>query len=524
MSEPREKQLEVLDFIERAIQAGYRDIVIAASTGTGKTALGVALCEWAKQEALSIPGNPGGYYLVIQKILQDQITKDFETGKFKGVGVSIKSSVEYDCPYFKNCGLGSRIQKRRCPCKAENQCSYAMQKSMFLGSSTGITNYPYLFAEHKYAGNLPARRVLVLDECSHVDSQLLKFNDLKLNQKLIDDWGLELKIPELKTLSEFYGWISQVYEPVASEQAGIIMELANTDSDDKFAKQAVEMDQHVCKVHRALELIKKNPDNWVYWSEEDRNKQVDYIARPLDAAPYRPELVDAMGSIRLYMSAYPGPKEIFCRTLGLSLKDTAWKNVSSTFPPENRPIVLAFVGSMSKKNSDTTMPSFLKIVGGIMESHKNQKGLIHTCSYRIGEEIYNAYAGSEHGKRLLFPRNADEREPMFKRHFESKDPTIIISPSMTEGFDFAGNLAEWQIIGKIPWPSLSDKQVLAKKEKDPMWYRLETAKTIIQASGRPVRSATDKAVTYILDQDFLLLWDTNRDLFPGWYQKAVVWT
>jgi superfamily II DNA or RNA helicase len=49
MKSPREKQIKALDFIRRAHLQGYRDIIIAAPTGIGKTAIGAAIALWAQQ-------------------------------------------------------------------------------------------------------------------------------------------------------------------------------------------------------------------------------------------------------------------------------------------------------------------------------------------------------------------------------------------------------------------------------------------------------------------------------------------
>jgi Rad3-related DNA helicase len=92
---------------------------------------------------------------------------------------------------------------------------------------------------------------------------------------------------------------------------------------------------------------------------------------------------------------------------------------------------------------------------------------------------------------------------------------------MTEGFDFAGDLARWQVIMKVPYPNLGDKQVNAKRERDPEWYQLETVKTIVQATGRICRSEDDFGVTYIIDADFEMLWGRYRSFFPEWWTESV---
>jgi Rad3-related DNA helicase len=94
---------------------------------------------------------------------------------------------------------------------------------------------------------------------------------------------------------------------------------------------------------------------------------------------------------------------------------------------------------------------------------------------------------------------------------------------MTEGFDFKDDCARWQIITKMPYPYLGDRQVAAKKDRSPDWYDTQTIQTVIQATGRICRSEEDWGVTYMLDEDFKILWDRRRSMFPPWFKEAIVW-
>ena len=94
---------------------------------------------------------------------------------------------------------------------------------------------------------------------------------------------------------------------------------------------------------------------------------------------------------------------------------------------------------------------------------------------------------------------------------------------MTEGFDFAYDLARWQVIAKVPFPYLGDRQVAAKKDINQDWYDLQAVMSIIQACGRIVRSDTDHGVTYVLDGDFMPLFEKNSDFFPRWFVDSFIW-
>lgn len=168
-------------------------------------------------------------------------------------------------------------------------------------------------------------------------------------------------------------------------------------------------------------------------------------------------------------------------------------------------------------------PAVMRTIEKILKKHGEHKGLIHCNSYALGEAIMTHFAFTPHGKRLRFPRSSEEREAAFKAHAAATDPCVLISPSMTEGFDFKEDLARFQILAKMPYPYLGDRQTAAKKERDPEWYAMETIKQVIQMTGRVCRSETDVGVSYILDADFSRLWADHEKDFPKWWREACVW-
>ena len=79
----------------------------------------------------------------------------------------------------------------------------------------------------------------------------------------------------------------------------------------------------------------------------------------------------------------------------------------------------------------------------------------------------------------------------------------------------------FQIICKIPYPYLGDKLIRKKMNKWKWWYPLQTAKTIVQGTGRSVRSLDDTAVTYILDSDWEMFYNRNRNIFPDSFKESL---
>lgn len=498
VDEPRDKQLKALHFIDAAMQDGFRDIVLAAPTGIGKSWVGVATCLWAKSNGTD--GSSGGYYLVTQKLLQDQLENDFRKfhPKFSVQAASIKSSAEYACPSHGTCMLGGQ-NKPICSLRKEDLCAYKNAYSFFAGRPVAVTNYPYFMTERTYVQRLPKRRVVVLDECHTLERQILGFVDVTVGTTELSAWAPHLRpMPDLPELGDFTDWLDTEYLPVLDDRFNNLRDVALQTKDPKVAKEFQALEAHRSKVDNAVETILKDPHNWVYWREPDDTGDLRSTAKPIDAAPFAADLV-YHGTTRIYMSAYPGPKSVFCRSLGLKTSTTAWCSLSSSFPVENRPIHLFYVGSMGRRDAEDTTPRMLRMVDKIMTRHAKEKGLIHCASYRLGGIIQDYLMRTSHAPRVLYPTEAKMREPVLREHYESPNPTVILSPSMTEGFSLDDDAARWQIIVKVGFPYLGDRQVAVKKERDPDWYAMQAAMMIVQACGRIVR-CVDRATEILTDQ------------------------
>jgi Rad3-related DNA helicase len=509
-------QEKALLFIEKSVRAGYRDIIFQGPTGCGKSLVLSTVCNWAKAEVPELEGVGGGFYLTAQKLLQNQLEADIPRF-LPGLGHmrSLKSSVEYECSTNANCGFGSL---KKC---GSSSCPYKQAKAAFLSSTIAVTNYAYFFSERRYVGKLEKRQVLALDECHGLERNIISFVDLKVSEDMLEKFAPTLsKFPPMGNLFELLDWLAEVYLKETDDRLTVLRMLAEGQGKDDLARDVWALDQHISKIRRAIEDARSKPDDWVFWKEETKSGKVEYIARPLFAAPFKKEMVDDGASLRVYASAYPGEKQIFCRSLGLDPDQTPMCRLASDFPVENRPIIVFGVGSMSRRCQEQTMPALLLAVEKIVNKHTDTRGIIHGHSYDICDKIYRRLSVGPHAHRLIFPRKATEREDACALH-SSMPGGILITPSMTEGFDFKDDMCRWQILPKIPYASLGDAQVKAKAERDPSWYSCETVKAIIQTCGRSTRSSTDHSVTYILDDDFWTLFRKAEYMFPNWFKDAI---
>jgi Rad3-related DNA helicase len=95
---------------------------------------------------------------------------------------------------------------------------------------------------------------------------------------------------------------------------------------------------------------------------------------------------------------------------------------------------------------------------------------------------------------------------------------------MHEGLDLKDDLSRFQLILKVPYPSFVENPQLEMRMKiSSDYYNYLTAMKIVQSYGRSIRSETDFAKTYILDEDFKSFFARSKQILPRWFKQAIVW-
>jgi Rad3-related DNA helicase len=97
---------------------------------------------------------------------------------------------------------------------------------------------------------------------------------------------------------------------------------------------------------------------------------------------------------------------------------------------------------------------------------------------------------------------------------------VLLSPSLREGVDLPDDFLRFQILTKMPYGDLGDPWTAARRERDPRWYAIETAKALVQTYGRSCRHRDDFGTTYVLDAQFARFLQHYRPLLPEWFLDA----
>jgi len=234
--------------------------------------------------------------------------------------------------------------------------------------------------------------------------------------------------------------------------------------------------------------------------------------KPVTIKSYRPLMWPWFVKKIVLLSATISHKDI--EELGLDTRRVKYIETGSPIPPSSRSIIYSPVGSFNYKYQRGNIGKLAKAIQHYLSIFKS-KGVIHTTysmSRLLQEEL-------DYEDRLIFHDSTNTRE-QYKKYLRSTDG-VLVACGLSEGLDLHDDLGRWQLITKVPYPSLTDSAINYKALQDPKWYQWLAAKTIIQASGRVCRHQTDFGVTILLDKQFENLYNSNRELFPAWFQEAL---
>ena len=512
----RDQQDDILTWFKENHDNGKKYFFIEAGTGVGKSAVGISIGRYLANHYGSKIDEEfiNSYYvLTTQKILQQQYTDDFSR---KCSFLELKSSTNYSCSRLKgaSCAEGLRglkVADRNSPYFKHciSRCNYKLAKDDFLQAEGGVTNFAYFLAETNYAGKLKPRRALVIDEAHNVPDELSKFISVSFSQRFTESY-LKISMPGLKTQYQAHQWISKTYYPVLIKRVAhfekMMEKYANLreklNEFTKLAQRFEVLDKHMCKIKRFLDVYQK--DNWVYSMRSfDGKKKIEF--KPIDVAPFAHDMLLRNGQYCVFMSATLVNFDAHCEMLGIPKDQACFISLPSPFDNKHRPIMIQGIGSMSSSSIDKTLPKLAIAVSEILSQHNNEKGIIHCHTYRIANYLKNNVKSN----RLLI-HNSDNRDGILREHITSKKPTVLLSPSMTEGVDLKDSASRFQIICKVPYPYLGDDLIRKKMNRWKWWYPMQTSKTVLQSIGRSVRNREDYAITYILDSDWVRFMTKNK--------------
>jgi Rad3-related DNA helicase len=546
--ELRDGQQEALEFIINSYNKGKRIVLLEAPTGSGKSVLGMTMANFFDKS----------YYITIQKILQEQILKDFA---IEHEVESLKGRANYPCDFYEregqnlldksliskdklkkllaeniNCTNGhcrKRLKKFKCqPCftnqvvngkefgslkklpegMVHSACPYYEQVGRVINSHTAIFNFSSFLYQTAYAQNRFGKRdLLIVDECHNTEPELLKFTELRLNDRILREY--HYSIPEFKLAEEYYVHFRETGILDVIEK--IILDAANEENiklQDEYTTLMSKIGTFMRSVEEENEWVVEYTDLGDICKVElkpvfIRDKTEDQLLKYADRA--------------LFMSATILDVNVFCDSLGIDRSEVAAFRMKNRFPKENRQIHIHSYGEIKggKSKQHEWGPGMIKAANEVISYHPGEKGIIHTHNFAIAKMLREECSESH---RFLFQHDFDnDKDEMLRVHARSQD-SIIVAPAMHEGLDLKDDLSRFQIIAKVPYPNFfEDKQLARRVEIDKKYYNWLVALKLVQSYGRSIRSDSDYADTYVLDKNFLKFIKYNKKMLPKWFLEVV---
>lgn len=472
---PREVQVEILRAVAK-VWSRSDVIVINAPVALGKSYIGYTIARWAYHAALLTP----------TKMLVDQYLRDFP--EFP----SLKARSDYLCvrPSWpgQTCEDGSRVRhsggrvsRRYCP-----SCPFKQAYDSCVRGPQILSNYYTYMAYRAY------KRTAIFDEAHNIIPTL---------QEFASGVVLEQRPGELEGV-ETYQQLLEVLE----EHRDLELNWSN-------------------KKERILDRFEMGENPYMLRNEimERRGREVRGIRLlPMDIRDEPPLLWPQHRTKKIIlMSATVGQKDI--NELGLGPERgirTAYIEAQSPIPVERRPVVwVPLIDAGYQNLTEMQMRLLAQKVIQIARRNSRSKGVVH-LTYSLADKLQRMGALAPLGSRVIW-HDVDNKAAKFKEYSTTSEPKILMACGLSEGIDLVGDLGRWQVIAKVPWPSLSDPAVKEKAELDEEWYAWQALKIVMQASGRICRTPTDYGETIIIDKTFHILYSKYRYLMPEWFRQAL---
>lgn len=536
--QPRKEQKECIDFIDNQYKSNKENkfFLLNLPVGSGKSHLALMIADWYSKNV-----NGGARFDIItnSKILQDQYVNTYESIN------DLKGKENYSCEqYGCSCAQGgefNRLNKTSC-----EFCPHSSAREGFISGKISLTNF-YLY--NLYALYMPkmlearSANVLIVDEAHEFDDVMSDFISIRITEfivkklKFSNEDSILKSLKKISNISEYIDFLRGLQGEIATTIADIERSLGSTSrtprmdkrenrlsklfgsktTDTKLMSLVTDLMQYQSKIEVFLKEYKDNPNNWVLESNyNEKSKQKELSLEPIWAFDYLDKYVFSKYDMVFLMSGTILDKNLFCQLNGLDVTKAVYYSIDSPFPLKNRPVFYMPLGKMSYAKKEDTFKNYVPYIQKILNKYQDKKGIIHTNSF----ELASWFSRDVKDPRLVY-HDSSNKDEVLREHFETTKSTVIVSPSMDTGVSFDDDKARFQIIAKIPYPSLASQKNKLRQKNNPEWYSWKTVSGLIQMTGRAVRSNEDFADTIIIDGSFSDLLRHSGHLFPAWFQQAI---
>lgn len=473
----RPQQTEVLLQLEQDWNK-YEVFIINAPVAVGKSLIAVTLASWAGESTILVPSN----------LLLNQYADEFIN-----LHVIRKRSSYYCETLEQSVDKTYKAMKRYCMTGVCSGCDqYREMVARVDKSNLLLANY-YAYLAYARAGSM--KPTLIVDEGHNLTQMFRELGAKKF-------WQFDTHFPSsMKSRLDMMAWA----EALSSEQLQLNPSLQLMKSELMSNTPA-----HVFEIGKAYHGVRSI-------DADDKLpvlKMIPVDTRKLDVG----DKLWPSSTVRKLVILSATISKFDIEAFGLGTRRVKYIEVGSPIPASRRPVILTSSRqNMAYKYQEQNASKFLQFVDNISQHYSTKKGFIH-APYSLSKLLH---AHLEDNPRYIFHGRGRDKLLKFEEFKASTEPLIMVGSGMNEGISLDGDLCRWQIICKVPFPSLADPALRFLAAQDNEWYSWQSLRDLLQASGRNCRTEDDWGATYIYDTCAVRLINTNRKLIPTWFLDAL---
>lgn len=561
---PRDKQLSHVERIVGAmLDDNARHVILSAPTGTGKSIIGAVVAEVVHTIKRPHETANASFLLTATNVLGQQYFDTFSNpdDPWDTTFRFIKGARNYECSALsteeepqtaENCAIRlfqktgmEQIINEHC-----SKCEFQINRQLRERSRHLITNYSYYFTDRMANELLAHRTICVFDEAHLLNDLYTEHLAIYFSEKGLTNCAAEVSdnlslgntdiFKQLKmvanhlangkitddTYMSYVRILADIYIDIA-EMANLEAE-RNIRNHTKFLKLTKLVKKYNGLGAKILDLLEHEfPHVFEFKEKNPKTGQNDNEAsiKPIFVSDMFEKLCNA--DHNLLMSATIS-EQYAKRTLTMEPADRiAHIRLEPQFPRENKKVI--FFKPMSLNYTSMKDPETVKKLCAhtfqIVEHHTalGERGIILAPSFNIVESIAGTLRNMFNRKDLKIYEHVRGEKLVdwleaFKQHKDG--PAVFLTPSGFEGLDLPGDLSRYQIITKAPFGSLGDRRIKVIMDTYPDIYALTALMKITQGAGRSVRSSSDYATTYMLDQGIQRLWTAKNNEWKDEFQTS----
>jgi len=488
--EYRENQKETIIKIIKSFET-KRFVVLDAPTGSGKSVIGMTIARYFKR----------AHILTIQKILQNQYRRDFSN-----LGLFImKGRGNYTCSLNGNsCAEGyCKLNKNK---PNDHMCPYISARIKAEKCNFTNHNFDSFFYQRIFFTKRP---LMIIDEAHNIEQKFMNFISLKIDNELIP-----IDIPEYEDTIKYVDFCRMYLKIVNNE-------LENMEAKDEWNREQIKFFEDLQRLEWKLRTFISSYSSepkieYIHEYKEKQNIQ-KLVLKPVRVSNFTEMLFNYADKI-LCMSATILNGEQFSINSGIPEDEYDYIQMPCTFPIENRIIQYTGELDLKYKKLPVEIKKVPEVLNRYLKMYNEERGIIHTHT----NVLVNYIKKNLRSNRLIFKDDFSNTDDLLRVHAQ-RENSVIVASGFHEGLDLKDDLSRFQLILKVPYPDLSDKQLKKRMEVDKTYYGYLTALKIVQSYGRSVRSDEDWCDTYVLDKNFRMFYGMYKKMLPDFFREAIEW-